>query len=126
VVIPFDPAVTEYELQVPYDVEKLTLSWETADETATVTCSDTRLTAGETTVITVTVQGTDGRQTVYTLTVYRGKQPASSQPDSSGAPLQTPSSSGLAWIPVLLLALGGIGILVFLMISRKKRIRKDA
>ena len=115
--IPFDPAVLAYTLEVPYHVDKLTLSWVTADEKATVSCSDTHLIAGGESVITVTVRGRHGEATVYTLTVHRAESPASKP---SGAP--APTNGGKPWwIPVVILLVGGTAILAATLLTKKKQ-----
>jgi hypothetical protein len=67
----FDPEITEYEMEVPFEVEKLTIDALANDEKATVEISDTTLVAGETTVITVTVTAENGDVKVYTIQVTR-------------------------------------------------------
>ena len=114
--IPFDPAVLAYTLSVPYHVDKLTLSWVTADEEAEVTCSDTHLAAGEETVVTVTVRGKNGEETVYTLTVSRAKAPAGKTP----APA-TASGGKPWWIPVVILVLGGMAIFGMMIFGKKNK-----
>ena len=67
----FDSEVTEYVVEVPYDVEDLTIDAVANDEKATVEISDTALTAGGATVITVTVTAENGDVKVYSITVNR-------------------------------------------------------
>ena len=67
----FDSEVTEYAVEVPYEVENLTIDAVANDENATVQISDTALTAGGTTVITVTVTAENGDVKVYSITVTR-------------------------------------------------------
>ena len=67
----FDPNVTEYTIQVPYEVEKLTVLATLNDEHATVVISDTALTDVGTVVITVTVTAENGDVKVYTITATR-------------------------------------------------------
>ncbi len=69
----FDSEVTEYEVEVSYEVENLTVGAVANDEKATVEISDTALTAGGTTVITVTVTAENGDVKVYTITVTRNE-----------------------------------------------------
>lgn len=114
--IPFDPAVFAYTLSVPYHVDKLTLSWVAADEEAEVSVSDTHLAAGEESVVTVTVRGKNGEETVYTLTVSRAKAPAGKTP----APA-TESQDKPWWIPVVILVLGSMVILGMMIFGKKNK-----
>ncbi len=113
---PFDPAVTEYRLTVPYDMEQLTLHWQTSDSQATVLCSDMALLPGEETCITLTVTAEDGSQTIYTLRVFREAQTGS----TATPPIQKSSEKNWLWIiPVLILLLGGA---VILWLKKTKRL----
>jgi len=67
----FDSNVTEYTVQVPYEVEKLTVLATLNDERAAVVISDTALTDVGTVVITVTVTAENGDVKVYTITATR-------------------------------------------------------
>lgn len=69
----FDPSVTEYRLQVPYNCESLELT-ATPAPYAAVEISDRALAVGNND-ITVTVTSESGTQTVYTLTVTRLSDP---------------------------------------------------
>ena len=67
----FDPAVTEYTITVPSDVENLTVSATANDEKATVVIENPALVAGGTTEVTITVTAENGETRVYTITVTR-------------------------------------------------------
>lgn len=114
----FDPAVTEYVLNVPFAVQKLTLWWAAADKNATVVCSDTTLTAGQETLITLTVTAGNGEQTVYTLKVFREGETETSH--SAAIPTE-PKNDDLLWlIPVLILAAGSV-LIVWMHRKEKKK-----
>lgn len=69
----FDPTVTDYRLQVPFDCEKLELT-AVPGAYATIAISDTALEVGNNTV-TITVTSEAGTKQVYTLTVTRLSDP---------------------------------------------------
>lgn len=69
----FDPAVTAYTLEVPFDCKTLVLSAAPASY-ATVAISDTTLDVGSNSV-TVTVTAESGAQKVYTIEVTRLNDP---------------------------------------------------
>lgn len=69
----FDPTVTEYSLQVPYDCSMLELA-ATPASYATVEIGDSALEVGEN-IVTVTVTAESGSQQIYTLKVTRASDP---------------------------------------------------
>lgn len=73
----FSPDVKQYYVWLPYEVEKITLSGETADSKAELTIGEAAaLTAGKGTDIPVTITAEDGTQQVYTVTAIRAPAPA--------------------------------------------------
>lgn len=69
----FDPTVTEYRLQVPFEVEKLEIAAAPCAYAA-LEISDSTLAVGNNT-ITLTVTAESGKQQLYTLTVTRQSDP---------------------------------------------------
>jgi len=133
--LPFDPTVTEYTLKVSAETERLLLDWETKSVFATVTCSDTALIPGKTTVITLTVTAPDGDQTVYTLNVYRALSTVDTSSEASDDASSSDSSATVTpppkrqhtwvWaIPALLLLIGS-GVIALMIRSENKKQKKD-
>ena len=71
----FDPAVTQYYVWLPYEVDSISVSASTEDKKANYavgTCSG--LVAGQGTDIAVTVTAEDGSEKVYTITAVRAPE----------------------------------------------------
>lgn len=133
----FDPAVTEYTLSVPYDVEQLELKWRATSDFASVVCSDTTLTAGRHNTVTLTVTSPNGDQTVYTLVVYREPLEEESFPEddtsldtssesiseSTGTPIvpKPHRQNGWVWLIPAFLLVAGSGVIIGMVVYDKKK-----
>ncbi len=71
----FDPSLTRYTTQVPFDVTELDLIASPADDFAHVSVSNPALAAGTTTEVTITVTAENGSTKTYTILVTRDKDP---------------------------------------------------
>lgn len=68
----FDPDKTEYDIDVPYNTDKLTFQYVCESDFAVVQIdSPDKLVTGEVNVYTVTVTAEDGTQTIYTVNVTK-------------------------------------------------------
>lgn len=71
----FSPSVTAYTANVPYEVSKLSLSYQTNDSKATVSVNNPTLTVDGTTKVTIKVTSESGSSKTYTISVYRAQDP---------------------------------------------------
>ncbi len=71
----FDPAITSYTSQVPYEVAQLHIEALAAHEKAQVTINSPQLTPNGVTDVTITVVAENGAKRVYTITVTREQDP---------------------------------------------------
>ncbi len=72
----FDPSLTRYNMEVPFEVENLEITAITDDEAASVEISDTALKANRTNTITVTVTAEDGTtKRQYVILCKRARDP---------------------------------------------------
>ena len=67
----FAPTVTDYAINVPYDVEQLTVTAEANDEKAAVVVENPELVPGEVTEVKITVTAENGETRVYTISATR-------------------------------------------------------
>ena len=80
----FSPEITAYTAQVPYEVNKLELSYETNDSKATVTVNNPTLKVAGTTDVTIQVTSESGSVKTYTIQVTRAQDP-NYQPSGNNA-----------------------------------------
>lgn len=71
----FSPNVTTYSASVPFSTSSLKVSAKADDKKAKVTVKNTKLTAGATTNVTVTVKAENGTKKTYTIRVKRAQDP---------------------------------------------------
>jgi hypothetical protein len=71
----FSAATTSYNLTVPYDVSKLSVTAKVADASAKASINSPTLTPGGTTKVTVNVTAASGSEKVYTINVKRDQDP---------------------------------------------------
>jgi hypothetical protein len=71
----FSAATTSYNLTVPYDVSKLSVTAKVADASAKASINSPTLTPGGTTKVTVNVTAASGTEKVYTINVKRDQDP---------------------------------------------------
>ena len=83
----FRPDAYTYTVSVPFSVTKLELSYVVTDSKAKVSVNNPKLTAGETTKVTIKVTAENGSSATYTISVKREEDPnieKSSNNDLSG------------------------------------------
>lgn len=71
----FSAGTTTYNVEVPYNITKLNISADAADEKAKVTINNPDLVAESTTSVTIRVTAENGATKTYTINVKRGKDP---------------------------------------------------
>ena len=71
----FSPSTTTYTASVPFSTSSLKVSAKADDSKAKVTIANTKLTAGATTNVTVTVKAENGSKKTYTIRVKRAQDP---------------------------------------------------
>lgn len=71
----FDPSVTSYTADVPFEVSKLDIQATAVDSKAKVNIDSPTLTPDGTTSVTVKVTAEDGSRKTYTIKVHREKDP---------------------------------------------------
>ena len=111
----FDPAITEYTLEVPWDQEAVSVLYTTKDPAATVQLlGHDRLYPGLSNRVELTVTGSDGSVTVYNLHVTRVQLPQSETVPETTAPVEQPDlmwqELTAPWWLMLLLAAGLLGL----------------
>ncbi len=118
----FDPDVTTYRLQVPYETERLQIRWETEHPSASAVLDERALLVGQETVITVTVTAQDGSQTVYTLLVARDRKPPDTDDSTVRPPAPTePNRWGFLSAGLLCIVCANFCLLLGLHQKRKKK-----
>lgn len=90
----FSPEILEYHMQVEYGTERLRLEYETEEEGAEVSVSDTSLEEGEN-VIVVTVQGLRSEPVEYRLYVERKKAAEETAAEGAGGKEGTGEAAGV-------------------------------
>ena len=71
----FSADTTSYTASVPYSTDTLKVSAEAADSDAAVTVKNTKLTAGSTTTVSITVKAANGTTKTYSIKVKRAQDP---------------------------------------------------
>ena len=71
----FDASVTKYTAEVPFSVEKLSVTAKANDSKAKVSVDSPTLKPGAVTDVTVTVTAENGDKKIYTISVKRGQDP---------------------------------------------------
>ncbi len=84
----FSPDVTEYDITVAYDVNKLSVSATTSNEKATYTVSDTNLDVGVNT-ISITVTAESGATKTYSIIVRRKPEETTAATTTSSGQTET-------------------------------------
>lgn len=93
----FSPDTTEYSASVPYTTSSLQVSATPADSKATVVVSNTGLTAGGTTAVSITVTAENGAVKEYVIRVARASDP--NYVKSSNAELKSLAVEGFVLSP---------------------------
>ena len=146
----FDPAVTQYYVWLPYEVDSISVSAAVADSKANYTVGTcTGLIAGQGTDIAVTVTAENGEQKVYTITAVRAPElekteeyisgvretiptePEETQPateettqPTQEAPQPAVQTGHPTWLLVLMALIGaavGVGDVAAIVLLQKKR-----
>ena len=112
----FDPDVKEYTAEVPFEVEKVTVTAIAADETSTVSIGDTNLEYVGKNLVTVTVLSEEGLKRTYKIMVKRNAPVKSVSKKTDGLPL---------WV-ILLICCGVVAVsgVVFLLVYKKRKKQK--
>ena len=71
----FSTGTTSYTASVPFSTDTLKVSAKAEDDDAKVTVKNTKLTAGKTTTVTITVKAANGKTKTYSIKVKRAQDP---------------------------------------------------
>lgn len=116
--IHFSPNINEYLLHVPYDTERLHVTFETEEQSAKAECGSTLLT-DDVTDIVISVTAEDGTIQKYIIHVVK-----EAKPEESSEIEEQPEEDGTIWIWVIVFLLATAASIPLVLIFAPKKKEK--